>query len=90
VLKENNIFVIPDVLCNSGGVTVSYFEWVQGNDAYFWSKRKVNLQLRDIMEKAFYEVYDFSLKRKLDMRNAALALAVGRVAEAMKLRGVYP
>ena len=89
-LKENNIFVIPDVLCNSGGVTVSYFEWVQGNDAYFWSKRKVNLQLRDIMEKAFYEVYDFSLKRKLDMRNAALALAVGRVAEAMRLRGVYP
>ncbi|MHB1377861.1 MAG: Glu/Leu/Phe/Val family dehydrogenase [Candidatus Humimicrobiaceae bacterium] len=89
-LKENNIFVIPDVLCNSGGVTVSYFEWVQGNDAYFWSKRKVNLQLRDIMEKAFYEVYDFSLKRKLDMRNAALALAVRRVAEAMRLRGVYP
>src|SRR5680860_342362 len=89
-LKENNIFVIPDVLCNSGGVTVSYFEWVQGNDAYFWSKRKVNLQLRDIMEKAFYEVYDFSLKRKLDMRDAALALAVGRVAEAMRLRGVYP
>jgi len=90
ILKENNIFVIPDVLCNSGGVTVSYFEWVQGNDAYFWSKRKVNLQLRDIMEKAFYEVYDFSTKRKIDMRNAALALAVGRVAEAMRLRGVYP
>ncbi|MHB1346892.1 MAG: Glu/Leu/Phe/Val family dehydrogenase [Candidatus Humimicrobiaceae bacterium] len=90
ILAENKVFVIPDVLCNSGGVTVSYFEWVQGNDAYFWSKRKVNLQLRDIMEKAFYEVYDFSLKRKLDMRNAALALAVRRVAEAMKLRGVYP
>ena len=89
-LKDNNIFVIPDVLCNSGGVTVSYFEWVQGNDAYFWSKRKVNLQLRDIMEKAFYEVHDFSIKRKLDMRNAALALAVSRVAEAMRLRGVYP
>ncbi|MEI7615271.1 MAG: Glu/Leu/Phe/Val dehydrogenase [Actinomycetota bacterium] len=89
-LKANNIFVIPDVLCNSGGVTVSYFEWVQGNDAYFWSKRKVNLQLRDIMEKAFYEVYNFSTKRKLDMRSSALALAVGRVAEAMRLRGVYP
>ncbi|MHB8281115.1 MAG: Glu/Leu/Phe/Val family dehydrogenase, partial [Candidatus Humimicrobiaceae bacterium] len=90
ILKDSNIFIIPDVLCNSGGVTVSYFEWVQGNDAYFWTKREVNLQLRDIMEKAFYEVYDFSTKRKLDMRNAALALAVGRVAQAMKLRGIYP
>ncbi|MCE5329189.1 Glu/Leu/Phe/Val dehydrogenase [bacterium] len=90
ILKDNNIFIIPDVLCNSGGVTVSYFEWVQGNDAYFWSKRKVNLQLRDIMEKAFYEVYDFSKDRKLDMRNAALALAVSRVAEAMRIRGIYP
>ena len=90
ILKDSNIFVIPDILCNSGGVTVSYFEWVQGNDAYFWSKRKVNLQLRDIMENAFYEVYDFSNKRKLDMRSSALALAVGRVAEAMKLRGIYP
>lgn len=90
VLKDSNIFVIPDVLCNSGGVTVSYFEWVQGNDAYFWSKRKVNLQLRDIMENAFYEVYDFSNSRKLDMRSSALALAVARVAQAMKLRGIYP
>lgn len=90
ILKDNNIFVIPDILCNSGGVTVSYFEWVQGNDAYFWSKRKVNLQLRDIMEKAFYEVYEFSNKRKLGMRSAALALAVARVAEAMKIRGIYP
>ncbi|MCL6087878.1 MAG: Glu/Leu/Phe/Val dehydrogenase [Actinobacteria bacterium] len=90
ILKDSNIFVIPDILCNSGGVTVSYFEWVQGNDAYFWSKRKVNLQLRDIMENAFYEVYDFSIKRKLDMRSSALALAVSRVAEAMKLRGIYP
>jgi glutamate dehydrogenase/leucine dehydrogenase len=90
ILNENRIFVIPDILCNSGGVTVSYFEWVQGNDAYFWSKRKVNLQLREIMEKAFYETYDYSVKRKLDMRKAGMALAVSRVAEAMRLRGVYP
>lgn len=90
ILNENKIFIIPDILCNSGGVTVSYFEWVQGNDAYFWSKRKVNLQLREIMEKAFYETYDFSIKRKLNMRKAGLALAVSRVAEAMRLRGVYP
>jgi glutamate dehydrogenase (NAD(P)+) len=90
ILKDNNVFIIPDILCNSGGVTVSYFEWVQGNDAYFWSKRKVNLQLRDIMENAFYEVYNFSTSKKIDMRSSALALAVGRVAEAMKLRGIYP
>ena len=90
ILNTNKVFVIPDILCNSGGVTVSYFEWVQGNDAYFWTKRKVNLQLREIMEKAFYETYQYSIKNKLDMRKAAMALAVSRVAEAMRLRGVYP
>ena len=90
ILKDNGVFVIPDILCNSGGVIVSYFEWVQSNIAYFWSKREVNLQLRDIMEKAFYETYNFSLARNLDMRKAAMALAVNKVANAMKLRGVYP
>ncbi|HAS92653.1 MAG TPA: glutamate dehydrogenase [Clostridiales bacterium] len=90
ILKDKGVFVIPDILCNSGGVTVSYFEWVQGNLAYFWSKREVNLQLRDIMEKAFYETYNFSVDKKLDMRKAAMALAVNKVASAMKLRGVYP
>ena len=57
ILSDSGIFVVPDILANAGGVTVSYFEWVQGRDAYFWSKRKVNLALRDIMDKAFYEVY---------------------------------
>jgi len=90
ILKDKGIFLVPDILCNSGGVTVSYFEWVQGNLAYFWSKRKVNLQLRDIMEKAFHETYNFSVDKKLDMRKAAMALAVNKVACAMKLRGVYP
>jgi glutamate dehydrogenase/leucine dehydrogenase len=77
-------------LCNAGGVTVSYFEWVQGNDAYFWSKRKVDLSLRDIMEKAFYEVYEVSRDRKVDMRRAATIMGVERVAEAVELRGIYP
>lgn len=90
ILAASNIFIIPDVLCNAGGVTVSYFEWVQGNLAYFWGKREVNLKLRDIMEKAFYDVYNTSKKRKVDMRTAASLIAVERVAEAVTLRGIYP
>jgi len=90
ILNENDVFIIPDILCNSGGVVVSYFEWVQGNDAYFWSRRKVNLQLRDVMERAFFEVYELHQKKKVDMRTASLLIGVGRVAEAVKLRGIYP
>lgn len=90
ILKEKNIFVIPDVLANAGGVTVSYFEWVQGNLSYFWTKREVNLKLRDIMEKAFYDTYNYSKQNKVDMRTAASMLAVSRVAEATNLRGIYP
>ncbi|MEE8324628.1 MAG: glutamate dehydrogenase, partial [Candidatus Humimicrobiaceae bacterium] len=90
ILIDNDIFVIPDTLCNAGGVTVSYFEWVQGNLSYFWSEREVKLKLRDIMEKAFYEVYKVSEARKVDMRTAAGLLAVERVAQAIKLRGIYP
>lgn len=90
ILNDKGVFIIPDILCNAGGVTVSYFEWVQGNDAYFWSKRKVDLSLRDIMEKAFYEVYEVSKDRKVDMRRAATILGVERVGEAVELRGIYP
>ena len=90
ILVKNNVFVIPDTLCNAGGVTVSYFEWVQGNLSYFWSEREVKLKLRDIMDKAFYEVYKVVENRKVDMRTAAGLLAVERFARAIKLRGIYP
>jgi glutamate dehydrogenase (NAD(P)+) len=90
ILNDKGTFIIPDILCNAGGVTVSYFEWVQGNDAYFWSKRKVDLSLRDIMEKAFYKVYEISRDRKVGMRKAATILGVEKVAEAVELRGIYP
>jgi len=90
ILKSRKIFVVPDILANAGGVTVSYFEWVQGMQGYFWSEREVNLKLRDIMTRAFHRVLDVSLKEKVDMRTAALMVAVRRVAEATRLRGLYP
>ena len=90
ILNHMGVFIIPDILANAGGVTVSYFEWVQGLQAYFWSEREVNLKLRDIMEKAFDQVYDLSLREKVNMRTASLMLGVGRVAEAVGTRGIYP
>lgn len=90
ILSDKGIFLIPDILCNAGGVTVSYFEWVQGNLSYFWSEREVKLKLRDIMDNAFYEVYEISKDRKVDMRKAANILGIGKVAQAVKLRGIYP
>lgn len=90
VLKSRKILVVPDILANAGGVTVSYFEWVQGMQGYFWSEREVNLKLRDIITRAFHRVLDVSLREKVDMRTAALMVAVKRVAEATRLRGLYP
>jgi len=90
ILEEKGIFVIPDILANAGGVTVSYFEWVQGLQAYFWTEREVNLKLRDIMQKAFDNVYRISEERKVSMRKAAYILAIERVAEATRVRGLYP
>ncbi len=90
ILKEKGAFVVPDILANTGGVTVSYFEWVQGLQSYFWTEREVNLKLRDIMTKAFYKVWEISLKEEISMREAAYTLAVNRVAEATRIRGLYP
>jgi len=90
ILNEKGVFVVPDILANAGGVTVSYFEWVQGLQSYFWTEREVNLKLRDIMGKAFQNAWRTSQERKVSMRMAAYILAVSRVAEATKIRGLYP
>ncbi len=90
ILHENGQFVIPDILANAGGVTVSYFEWVQSLQNYFWSERDVNLRLRDMMERAFESVWKIRTERKVHTRLATYVLAVSRVAEAHRLRGLYP
>ena len=90
ILFANNVFVIPDILANAGGVTVSYFEWVQNLEMLHWSEEDVNRRLREIMVRSFHEVKEIAVKERVDMRTAAYILAVGRVAEATLLRGVYP
>jgi glutamate dehydrogenase/leucine dehydrogenase len=90
ILFENGVFVIPDILCNAGGVTVSYFEWVQNIQSLFWTLEEVNDQLAKIMRRSFWDVVSILKKQKVHMRTAAWMLGVGRVAEATKLRGIYP
>jgi glutamate dehydrogenase (NAD(P)+) len=89
VLDEKGIFVIPDILANAGGVTVSYFEWVQDRGGYFWSEETVINRLTDIMVKSFGDVLELSRQHKVNMRTAAYMLAISRVATVHRLRGVY-
>lgn len=90
ILNEKGIFVIPDILANAGGVVVSYFEWVQGLQSFFWSEQEINRQLQNVMEDAFKAVHDISLSKKVDMRFAAYILAINRIVNAMELRGIFP
>jgi glutamate dehydrogenase (NAD(P)+) len=90
ILDDRGILVLPDVLANAGGVVVSYFEWVQGLQEYFWKLDEVNAKLNDILTRAFGETWRMHEERGLSMRQAAYALAVGRVSEATVTRGLYP
>jgi glutamate dehydrogenase (NAD(P)+) len=88
-LHERGVFVIPDILANSGGVTVSYFEWVQDRYGYFWTEDEVNSRLEAKMVEAFDDVLENSLKHKVDMRTAAYIVAISRVATVTRMRGMY-
>ncbi|MCZ8205422.1 Glu/Leu/Phe/Val dehydrogenase [Gemmatimonas sp.] len=89
ILEEKGIFVIPDILANAGGVTVSYFEWVQDRMGYFWSEAVVNERLGDIMTRSFADVLQLSKQHRVNMRTAAYMLSISRVATVHRLRGIY-
>ena len=90
ILESRGVLVVPDILANSGGVAVSYFEWVQDLQAYFWSEDEVNDRLKAIMEKAYAQVSALARERGVSLRTAAQMIGVGRVAEAHQTRGLYP
>jgi glutamate dehydrogenase (NAD(P)+) len=90
ILKSSDIFLIPDVLCNAGGVTVSYFEWVQDMQQFFWDEAQVNQKLEELMLKAFHQVRHLAKESKIPMRMAALSLGVEKVAKEKRRRGLYP
>jgi glutamate dehydrogenase (NAD(P)+) len=90
ILRDRGVTVIPDILCNAGGVVVSYFEWVQGLQYYFWRESEITTRLQEVMTRAFNRVWAIAQKEGTDLRTAALMHGVRRVADAFRLRGLYP
>ncbi|MFI5314073.1 MAG: Glu/Leu/Phe/Val dehydrogenase [Myxococcota bacterium] len=90
ILRERGVFVVPDILANAGGVTVSYFEWVQDAQQFFWTEDEVNERLVKILSRAFREVLAVALEKKVDLRTASLWRGIERVAAAKRLRGIFP
>jgi glutamate dehydrogenase (NAD(P)+) len=90
ILAEKKVYVVPDILANSGGVVVSYFEWVQGIQSFFWGVDEVNENLKNIMLKGFADVWSISTKEKVTLRDAAFMLAITKIAKAVELRGIFP
>jgi glutamate dehydrogenase (NAD(P)+) len=90
ILHDRGVFLIPDILCNAGGVVVSYFEWVQGLQFFFWSVEEVSARLRQAMVKSFDKVLSVADEAGVDMRTAAYMVAIERVHNATLIRGIYP
>ncbi|UCD94989.1 MAG: Glu/Leu/Phe/Val dehydrogenase, partial [Candidatus Zixiibacteriota bacterium] len=89
ILAGNGVFVIPDILCNAGGVTVSYFEWVQDRMGFFWTRDEVNARLEMFMTHAFKDVLKVALENRVSLRMAAFMVAIQRVVDVVMLRGIY-
>ena len=89
ILTKNGVIVVPDILANAGGVTVSYFEWVQNQIGYFWTEERVNRRADRIMKQAFEQVWQVSKRYDVSLRTAAYILAIDKVAQTKKLRGIF-
>ncbi len=90
ILHDKGIMVLPDILANAGGVTVSYFEWAQNIQGYYWAEDEVNVKLERVMKRSFQDVYETATNSSVDMRTGAYMLAISRVAEVTRLRGIFP
>ena len=90
ILRERDVFIVPDILANAGGVTVSYFEWVQDIQKYFWTENEIVARLREIMTRAFEDVHSIATRENVDMRSAALIKGIQKIADAKLVRGIFP